>query len=44
MIRDALQLQNYSGWVVVAQDVFSGLGAALASAPRNRDYWRHLGL
>jgi inosose dehydratase len=43
-VRDALQLQNYSGWIVVEQDVFPGLGTPLASAQRNRDYLRRLGL
>jgi inosose dehydratase len=43
-VRDALRLQNYSGWVVVEQDVFPGLGTPAASARRNRDYLRTLGL
>src|SRR6185503_9270527 len=43
-VRDALERQNYSGWVVVEQDVFPGLGTPFASAQRNRDYLRSLGL
>jgi inosose dehydratase len=43
-VRDALRSQNYSGWIVVEQDVFPGLGTPLASARRNRDYLRQLGL
>jgi inosose dehydratase len=40
----ALRRQRYSGWVVVEQDVLPGLGAPAASAQRNREYLRHLGL
>jgi inosose dehydratase len=43
-VRDALRSQHYSGWIVVEQDVFPGLGTPLASARRNRDYLRQLGL
>jgi inosose dehydratase len=43
-VRDALRAQGYSGWVVVEQDVLPGLGTPAASARRNRDYLRQLGL
>ncbi|HJZ72758.1 MAG TPA: TIM barrel protein [Vicinamibacterales bacterium] len=43
-VRDALRLQNFRGWIIVEQDVLPGLGAPAASAARNRDYLRRLGL
>ena len=43
-MRDALRSQQYSGWIVVEQDIFPGLGTPAASAQRNRDYLRRLGL
>jgi inosose dehydratase len=43
-VRDALRLQNYSGWIVVEQDVLPGLGSPAASAARNREFLRRLGL
>jgi len=43
-VRDALQLQRYSGWIVVEQDVLPGLGTPAASAARNREYLRGIGL
>jgi inosose dehydratase len=43
-VRDALRLQNFSGWIVVEQDVLPGLGSPAASAARNRDFLRRLGL
>jgi sugar phosphate isomerase/epimerase len=43
-IRDALQLQRYAGWIVVEQDVLPGLGTPAASAVRNREYLRRIGL
>ena len=43
-VRDALTLQNYEGWIIVEQDVLPGLGSPAASAARNRDFLRRLGL
>jgi inosose dehydratase len=43
-VRDALRLQNYDGWIIVEQDVLPGLGSPAASAARNRDFLRRLGL
>ena len=43
-VRDALGLQNYDGWIIVEQDVLPGLGSPAASAARNRDFLRRLGL
>ena len=39
-----LQRLRYSGWIVVEQDVLPGLGTPAASAQRNRDYLRRMGL
>ncbi len=43
-MRDALSAQAYDGWIVVEQDVLPSLGSPKASAQRNRDYLRSLGL
>jgi inosose dehydratase len=43
-VRDALRVQNYDGWIIVEQDVLPGLGSPAASAGRNRDFLRRLGL
>jgi inosose dehydratase len=43
-VRDALRLQNFSGWIIVEQDVLPGLGSPAESAARNREYLRRLGL
>jgi len=43
-VRDALRLHNYSGWIIVEQDVLPGLGSPAASAVRNRAFLRRLGL
>jgi len=43
-VRDALRLLNYDGWIIVEQDVLPGLGSPAASAARNRDFLRRLGL
>lgn len=43
-VRKALHLWNYSGWIVVEQDVLPGLGTPAESAGRNRAYLRTLGL
>ena len=40
----ALQEINYSGWIVVEQDVLPGMGAPYESAVRNRDYLKTIGL
>lgn len=41
---DALKRTGYTGWVVVEQDVFPGLGTPAESARRSREYLRRLGL
>ena len=43
-IVDALRRGNYSGWIVVEQDVLPGGGTPAASAQRNRTHLRRLGL
>jgi inosose dehydratase len=43
-VLDALRVRNYSGWIVVEQDVLPGLGTPAASATRNREYLRALGI
>jgi inosose dehydratase len=43
-VRDALRLLNFSGWIIVEQDVLPGLGSPAASAARNRDFLRRLDL
>ena len=43
-VLDALRLRNYTGWIVVEQDVLPGLGTPAASAARNREYLRQLGI
>jgi inosose dehydratase len=35
---------QYTGWIVVEQDVLPGMGAPKASAQRNRDYLHSIGL
>ena len=40
----ALERLAYSGWIVVEQDVFPGVGTPLDSARRNREYLRRLGI
>jgi len=39
-----LAASGYSGWIVVEQDVLPAMGAPLASATRNRQYLRQVGL
>lgn len=39
-----LRNHNYQGWVLVEQDVLPGMGAPKASAQRNRDYLKSIGL
>jgi len=43
-MRDALRARHYDGWIVVEQDVLPSMGSPKASAQRNRDYLRGLGL
>jgi inosose dehydratase len=43
-VLDALRTRQYAGWIVVEQDVLPGLGTPSASASRNREYLRGLGL
>jgi inosose dehydratase len=39
-----LKRSGYEGWGVVEQDVLPGMGSPKASAHRNRDYLRSIGL
>ena len=39
-----LEELNYSGWIVVEQDILPGMGSPRESAQRNREYLRGLGL
>ncbi len=43
-IVEELSNQNYSGWIVVEQDVLPGMGNPKVCAQRNRDFIRSLGL
>jgi inosose dehydratase len=43
-VLDALRIEHYAGWIVVEQDVLPGLGTPAASALRNRQYLRRLGV
>lgn len=43
-VRDALLAMDYQGWIVVEQDVLPSMGLPKASARRNREYIRELGL
>jgi inosose dehydratase len=43
-VLDALRVEYYAGWIVVEQDVLPGLGTPAASARRNREYLRKLGV
>jgi inosose dehydratase len=43
-VLDALRVRDYDGWIVVEQDVLPGLGTPAASATRNREYLRRLGI
>ncbi|MBN1285831.1 MAG: TIM barrel protein [Anaerolineae bacterium] len=43
-IVEALRAMDYKGWVVVEQDVLPSMGTPLASAKRNREYLKGLGL
>lgn len=39
-----LEVMNYEGWIVVEQDVLPGMGSPKASARRNREYLRTIGV
>jgi len=43
-IVSELKQQNYSGWIVVEQDVLPGMGNPKVCAHRNRDFIKSLGL
>jgi len=43
-VLDGLRARKYDGWIVVEQDVLPGLGTPAASAARNREYLRGLGV
>lgn len=43
-ITDQLKKMNYTGWIVVEQDVLPGMGNPKVCAQRNRDYIKSLGL
>jgi inosose dehydratase len=43
-VLDWLQQREYSGWVLVEQDVLPGLGSPKESALRNRRYLRSIGI
>jgi len=43
-VADWLGKHNYRGWIVVEQDILPGMGSPKASAQRNRDYLRTIGL
>jgi inosose dehydratase len=43
-VADWLRTHNYRGWIVVEQDILPGMGSPKASAQRNRDYLRTVGL
>ena len=39
-----LRAAGFDGWIVVEQDVLPAMGAPLASATRNREYLRGIGV
>jgi inosose dehydratase len=43
-VLQALRDMSYAGWIVVEQDVLPGMGSPKASAQRNRDYLKSIGL
>lgn len=43
-VVDALNAEEYQGWIVVEQDVLPGMGTPFESAQRNRAFLRKLGL
>lgn len=44
LVVNRLRQQGYAGWIVVEQDVLPGMGTPRASAQRNRNYLREIGL
>jgi inosose dehydratase len=43
-VAGELAAWDYHGWIVVEQDILPGMGSPKASAQRNRDYLRAIGL
>lgn len=43
-VKNELKNQKYSDWIVVEQDILPGMGSPKASAQRNRDFLRSIGL
>ena len=43
-IKAELDILGYNGWIVVEQDVLPGMGMPKASAQRNRDFLKSIGL
>jgi len=43
-VAEWLRMRDYHGWIVVEQDVLPSMGSPKASAQRNRDYLKTLGL
>jgi len=43
-VAELLRARNYHGWIVVEQDVLPSMGSPKASAQRNRDYLKTIGL
>lgn len=43
-VKRWLEERGYQGWIIVEQDVLPGLGSPRASAQRNREYLRTIGL
>ncbi len=43
-VKELLEEKNYSGWIVVEQDVLPGMGNPKACASKNRQYLQSLGL
>jgi inosose dehydratase len=43
-LTEQLRAKDYHGWIVVEQDILPGMGSPKASARRNRDFLRTIGL
>jgi len=43
-VAEQLHMHGYRGWIVVEQDILPGMGSPKASAQRNREYLRAIGL
>jgi inosose dehydratase len=43
-VANWLHMRGYDGWIVVEQDILPGMGSPKASAQRNREYLRTIGL